>query len=383
MTESKETKPRLIWLNIAVFSITFLIAAIGVPLYAYFVGFQLSTIILAILATGFCGLSITAGYHRLWSHRAYQANPVVRFIFAIGGAFAVQNSILHWSSDHRIHHLYVDNNEKDPYSAKRGFWYSHIGWMLREYQSQRYHDYQNVRDLQRDPIVMWQHKHYLPLVLLTNLGIPFLLGFLTGDIWGAVLLIGFLRLVVSHHVTFFINSLAHMWGKQPYNDKNTAKDNAIVALLTYGEGYHNFHHAFQYDYRNAIKWWQFDPTKWLIKTMSWVGLASNLKKVREEKLAKAIAMLQFNTAKERLIQLNLPNKEEAILKIQQEYQNFLLKMNEYYQLKKEWLELNLEIKKGQLAENMENNKLAQRYKELKQSWMKQQKEWQSLIHQYA
>lgn len=383
MAKTNEDKPKLIWLNVLVFTITFLIAAIGVPMYAYFVGFNLATVIVAILATGYCGMSITAGYHRLWSHRAYEANSVVRFIFAIGGAFSLQNSILHWASDHRVHHRFVDDNEKDPYSAKRGFWYSHIGWMLREYQSQRYHDYKNVRDLQRDPIVMWQHKHYLSLSLFTNIGFPFLLGYLTGDVWGGVLMIGFLRLVVSHHVTFFINSLAHMWGKQPYNDQNTAKDNAIVALLTYGEGYHNFHHAFQYDYRNAIKWWQFDPTKWLIKTMSWLGLATNLKKVREEKLAKSIATLQFNTAKERLIKLNMPNKEEALIKFQEEYDKFIQQMTEFYQIKREWIELKLEAKKSELGESIENNILSNRYKELKESWLDQQKHWQSLVHQIA
>ena len=382
MNDSPNIKPKLIWLNVLVFSITFLVAVIGVPLYAYFIGFNLSTVV-AVLATGYCGMSITAGYHRLWSHRAYEANPVVRFIFAIGGAFSLQNSILHWASDHRVHHRFVDDNDKDPYSAKRGFWYSHIGWMLREYQSQRYHDYKNVRDLQRDPIVMWQHRNYLSLALLTNLGFPFLLGYLTGDLWGGVLMIGFLRLVVSHHVTFFINSLAHMWGKQPYNDQNTAKDNAIVALLTYGEGYHNFHHAFQYDYRNAIQWWQFDPTKWLIKMMSWLGLASNLKKVREEKLAKSVAMLQFNTAKERLISLNLPNKEETLTKFQDEYEKFLLQMNEFYRLKKECIEFKLRMKRGVLAENMDKTMLATRYKELKESWQEQQKQWLSVVHQYA
>ena len=105
-------------------------------------------------------MSITAGYHRLWSHKTYDANIVVRVILAIGGAMALQNSILHWSSDHRIHHRHVDDNDKDPYSAKRGLWFAHIGWMLREYQEKRYDDYRNCKDLQKDKVVMWQHNYY-------------------------------------------------------------------------------------------------------------------------------------------------------------------------------------------------------------------------------
>jgi len=378
-TKPSKEKPPIIWLNLLVFLITFLIAAFGVPLYAYYQGFSLGIIVAAIVALCFCELSITAGYHRLWSHKAYQANAVVRFFFALGGAFAVQNSALHWCSDHRVHHRFVDQNDKDPYSAKRGFWYSHIGWMLREHQAHRYDNYENVKDMQKEKIVMWQHKYYLTLVLLTNFGIPLIAGFFLNDIWGSLLLVGFLRLVVSHHLTFCINSLAHMWGTQPYSDKNTAKDNPLVAFLTFGEGYHNFHHAFQYDYRNAIKWWQFDPTKWLIKSMYWLGLAKNLKRIPEEKIAKAIAAQQLNKTKSKLMNLGIPNKEEALAKIQHEYDLMLDKMNEYYELKKHWLE----AKKCQLIESVEKSQLNINYKELKQSLELQQKHWQSMVLQYA
>jgi len=374
-----DEKPNIIWLNVLVFSVTLLVSLIGVPLYAYFQGFSVGIIIAAIVSLSFCELSITAGYHRLWSHKSYEANAVVRFFYAIGGAFAVQNSALHWCSDHRVHHRFVDQNDKDPYSAKRGFWYSHIGWMLREYQAHRYTNYQNVKDLQKDKILMWQHKNYLALVLLTNFGIPLLVGLLLGDVWASLLLVGFLRLVVSHHLTFCINSLAHMWGKQPYSDKNTAKDNPLVALLTFGEGYHNFHHAFQYDYRNAIKWWQFDPTKWLIKTLSWLKLAKNLKKIPEEKIAKAIAAQEFNKTKDKLMSLSIPNKEEVLSAIQKEYEQVLHKMTDYYLIKKEWVE----TKRNQMVENVVKSQLNQQYNELKQNFIEQQKSWKAIVHQYA
>ncbi|NNJ72094.1 MAG: acyl-CoA desaturase, partial [Enterobacterales bacterium] len=350
-----------------------------VPVYAAYEGFSLGIIITAIIALCFCELSITAGYHRLWSHKAYEANVVVRFIYALGGAFAVQNSALHWSSDHRVHHTYVDQNDKDPYSAKRGFWYSHIGWMLREYQAHRYDNYENVKDLKKDKVVMWQHKHYLTLVLLTNIGLPLLAGLIFNQILGSLLLVGFLRLVLSHHLTFCINSLAHMWGSQPYNDKNTAKDNPVVAFLTFGEGYHNFHHAFQYDYRNAIKWWQFDPTKWLIKSLYWLGLAKNLRKIPEIKIARAIATQQLKKTKTKLLKLSIPNKEQTLASIQKEYEQMLSNMNEYYTVKKQWLE----VKKGQVIENIEKSQLNARYLELKESWEIQQQRWQMTILQYA
>ena len=192
------------------------------------------------------------------------------------GAMSLQNSILIWSSQHRTHHRFVDDVDKDPYSARRGFWFSHMGWILRNYPS-GVNDFSNARDLERDPMVMFQHRYYLPLTLFMNIAFPLLLGWAVGDVWGVFLLAGLLRLVINHHCTWFINSLAHMWGSQPYTDENTARDNGALAFFTFGEGYHNFHHIFQNDYRNGVRWWQWDPTKWLINALSAMGLADNLK----------------------------------------------------------------------------------------------------------
>jgi len=176
--------PPIIWLNSLLFIITFSVAVIGVPWYAYSHGLSTGLWLAMFGTIVFAGISITAGYHRLWAHKTYDAHWSLRILFALGGALAVQNSILHWSSDHREHHKHVDHDEHDPYSASRGFWYSHIGWMLREYQANRYHDYNNVKDLQKDPIVMWQHRNYLSLTLLTAIGWPLLIGWLLGDILG-------------------------------------------------------------------------------------------------------------------------------------------------------------------------------------------------------
>jgi stearoyl-CoA desaturase (delta-9 desaturase) len=377
-------KPPIIWTNVLIFSLTFLIAAIAVPYYAITVGFSGLEITATILCLGYCGMSITAGYHRLWAHKTYEAHPVLQWFFAIGGAFALQNSALHWSSDHRVHHKFVDQNDKDPYSAKRGFWFSHIGWMLREYQSQRYSDYSNVRDLQNNPIVMWQHKHYLALTIATNFGIPLFLGFLTDSYIGMLLSVGVLRLVLSHHFTFFINSLAHIWGSQPYTDQNSARDNGVLAFLTYGEGYHNFHHIFEYDYRNGIRWWHFDPTKWLIKSCSWLGLTRNLKVCPEDRILKAKALMQLKRAQAKA--MLLPDAEQLLQKMEQEYALLLERMQAYFEVQKQLMQQRkdqLQQRKAQLLQQYTDFDVRKHYEEMKHNWQLQQHQWQTFIQQFA
>ncbi|MBY8964629.1 fatty acid desaturase [Algiphilus sp.] len=244
------------------------------------------------------GISITAGYHRYWAHRSYRARAPLRWFLMLFGGMALQNSILVWASMHRVHHRHVDDTESDPYSIKRGFWFAHMGWMLRDYPSGDI-DTSGARDLESDPLVAFQHRYYVPLAVGMNLLVPGLIGALHGDIIGGLLIAGALRLVLVHQITFFINSLAHYWGKRPFTRANTARDNGVIALLTFGEGYHNFHHLFQWDYRNGIRWWQFDPTKWLIAGAARVGLASDLKRVPEFKIQRALLETQLEHAQAR------------------------------------------------------------------------------------
>ncbi|MBD1566978.1 acyl-CoA desaturase [Vibrio sp. S12_S33] len=371
------SKPPLIWLNIFVFSSSFLLAAIAAPLYGWQFGYGLEHWLWLVVCFSFCNLSITAGYHRLWSHKAYEAHWSLRILFALGGAFALQNSALHWSSDHRVHHKHVDNNDKDPYSAKRGFWFSHIGWMLRDYHNDSYTDYSNCRDLQKDKIVMWQHKYYVPLAIIMNFGVPIALGLIYNDMIGMILVVGALRLVLNHHTTFFINSLAHIWGTQPYTDKNTAKDNGILAFFTFGEGYHNYHHIFENDYRNGIYWWQYDPTKWLIKVCAWFGLARKLRVSPQFKVEKAKALMAFKNTQKKIEAL--PNHQHVMANIQREFDSLTQQLHEYYELKKQILE----SKKHNMVRKYEHSLLKLRYLQVKQQLEQQRANWQLIVRQYS
>jgi stearoyl-CoA desaturase (delta-9 desaturase) len=269
----------------------------------------------------------------------------------------------------------VDDNDKDPYSIGRGFWFAHIGWMLKDYESGKL-DWSVVPDLERDPIVAWQHKYYWTLVIMTNIGLPLFLGWVVGDVVGVFLLAGILRLVVSHHVTFFINSLAHMWGSRPYTDENSARDNWFLAIVTYGEGYHNFHHLFQSDYRNGIRWWQYDINKWFIATCAWLGLAKNLKRTPDFKIQRARLAMVFKRAQEKIERSSGNPRWRELL--EKEYLQFKETVNQWQQLQVE----RVQQSRQRLAGVLEQNALATRYRELERELKQQRKRVVMLTAQF-
>lgn len=233
----------------------------------------------------FTGCGITAGYHRLWAHRSYRASKIIRFLLMIMGSGALQGSIKWWTSGHRIHHRYTDT-DLDPYNANKGFFYSHIGWMLllRDPSLKARVD---IRDIVNDPIVKYQHKYYLLVGPFVAYLAPAILTHMAwNDFWGGLFYAGFTRLFVVHHCTFCVNSLAHYIGEHTYDDRRSPRDNILTAFLTFGEGYHNFHHEFPNDYRNGIRWYHYDPTKWLIKSFSLVGLTWELKEFPHNEVLK-------------------------------------------------------------------------------------------------
>lgn len=374
-TDNKEKAP-INWTPAIMFAVTNLVAVTAVPWYGLTHGYSLSAVICFIVLTSATELAITAGYHRLWSHNAYDAHWSLRLVFALFGAMALQNTILHWSSGHRVHHRHVDDVDLDPYSARRGLWFSHMGWMLRKYPSGEV-NFDNVKNLMKDPIVMWQYKYYLPIALGMNFLLPVALGLMLGDMWGMLLLAGFLRIVTTHHFTFFINSIAHKWGSQPYTDENTARDNHFFAFLTFGEGYHNYHHIFQNDYRNGIKWWQWDPTKWLIKGSALVGLASNLRTVPDFKIQRAKLKMQFQRAQEKLEKT--ANKEKWSLQLEKEYEEFKTMVAHWTELQGQ----KYQETRRSLQEKWETAALRTRVKEIEYALQMQQKRLKLLVAQFA
>ena len=321
------------------FVLTFAVAVTVVPWYGFTYGFSAAAWVWFAALLYANGLAITTGYHRLWSHKTFDAHWSVRFLLMLFGSMALQNSVLHWAANHRSHHQFVDDNARDPYSAGRGLWFSHIGWMLREHPSGRA-DYGTVRDLQRDPIVAFQDRWYLPLALALNIGLPLALGWLHGDLWGVFLLAGVLRLVVSHHFTFLINSVAHAFGRQPFSDEHSARDNGWLAVLTYGEGYHNFHHQFAHDYRNGVRWWQWDPSKWIICSLSWVGLTRKLRRTPAVVIQRARLDMQFRRMKASLERrrASLPHVDLERIRatVAHEYEQFAATLAKWSKLTDVW-----------------------------------------------
>jgi stearoyl-CoA desaturase (delta-9 desaturase) len=357
------------WSVTVVLGLTFIVAITLVPWYGIVHGYDAWAWTFFGIFVVLNGIGIGSGYHRLWSHRTYEAHPALKWLLAVMGGMALQNSIIVWSARHRIHHKDVDDNDKDPYSIGRGFWFAHIGWMLRDYESGAV-DYSVVRDLERDPVAAWQHKWYWTLVWTTNAGLPLFLGWLTGDMLGMFLLVGVARLVISHHVTFFINSLAHMWGRQPYTDENSARDQHFLALITYGEGYHNYHHMFQNDYRCGIRWWHLDINKWFISTCALLGLAKNRRRAPQFKVLRARLNMEFKAARQKLEQgagISAGWKEQ----VENEYAQFMETVRQWQQLQME----RVQVSRQKLTERFEAEtaSLATRYRELEKSLKLQHK----------
>jgi len=268
------------WVSTLALTVTPAIAIIG----AFYTPLQWKTALFSVFYYFVTGLGITAGYHRLWAHRSYNASKPLEYFLAAAGTGAVQGSIKWWCRGHRAHHRYTDT-DLDPYGAHHGLVWSHIGWMIVKPRSKP--GVADVSDLSKNSVIKWQHRWYLPLIFMMGFGLPTLIpGILWGDYMGGYIYAGAMRLCFVHHSTFCVNSIAHYLGETPFDDKHTPRDHMLTALITIGEGYHNFHHQFPMDYRNAIKWYQYDPTKWFIAVCSKLGLASHLKVFPDNEVRK-------------------------------------------------------------------------------------------------
>jgi stearoyl-CoA desaturase (delta-9 desaturase) len=233
-------------------------------------------------------LGITVGYHRYFTHRSFDTNPVVEFILAVLGSMAVQGPLLFWVAQHRLHHQHSDH-DNDPHSPHlhgtgflglvRGFWHAHLGWTFRDYSKSHLSRY--VRDLYKVPLLRVV-SNLFPLWVIVGLLIPTALGFVfvggwrgpvLGLIWG-----GLVRIFLVHHVTWSVNSICHLWGQRPYPDRDQSRNNFLFGIFALGEGWHNNHHAFPTSAQHGLRWWQIDVSYWVIRGLVLTGLAWNVKK---------------------------------------------------------------------------------------------------------
>ncbi|XP_017344931.1 stearoyl-CoA desaturase 5 [Ictalurus punctatus] len=230
-------------------------------------------------------LGITAGAHRLWSHRSYKAKLPLRIFLAAANSMAFQNNIFEWSRDHRSHHKYSET-DADPHNAKRGFFFSHIGWLLVYKHKDVIEKGKrlDLSDLLADPVVVFQRKFYKISVLVMCFLLPTMVPwyFWGESLWNSYFLASILRYTISLNITWLVNSAAHMYGNRPYNRNINPRENQLVTFGTFGEGFHNFHHTFPFDYAASEFGFRFNPTTCFINLMCCLGLASNRKRATPE-----------------------------------------------------------------------------------------------------
>jgi stearoyl-CoA desaturase (Delta-9 desaturase) len=207
--------------------------------------------------------AVTAGYHRYFAHRSYRTSRAFQFVLALLGTTAMQQGPLWWASWHRRHHKYADQPE-DPHSpVQRGFWYAHVGWV---FDGSHGRDLSNVRDLSVYPELRWLERHNrIPVVGYALL--CYAIAGMGGVVWGFLI-----STLAVAHVTFLINSLAHVWGSRPYATRDTSRNNALLAVLTLGEGWHNNHHHYMTSARQGFRWWQIDVSYYSLVVLRRLGL---------------------------------------------------------------------------------------------------------------
>jgi stearoyl-CoA desaturase (Delta-9 desaturase) len=246
------------------------------------------------------GLGITVGFHRLFTHRSFKTSAPLRAIFAALGSAAVEGPVISWVADHRKHHAFSDE-EGDPHSphvghgsgwrgALRGLFHAHLGWLF--IHTQRGSKTRFAPDLLKDPVVRFVDATFV-LWVVVGLAIPFGLGWalggtviagLTGLLWG-----GAVRMFVLHHATYSINSLCHMFGRQPFETKDESRNLGWLATITFGEGWHNNHHAFPTSAIHGLRRWQFDPSAMLIWMLEKLGLAWDVVRISPDRQAAKLA----------------------------------------------------------------------------------------------
>ena len=252
------------------------------------VGFHLRDLVLLLTMYIVCAFGTTIGFHRYFTHRGFETGAPLKAVLAILGCMTMQGPLTQWVTDHRKHHALSDK-PGDPHSphvgngdgawgAAKGFVHAHVGWLFNNLGMEQGRSY--GKDLYNDHIVVWVDRLYMIWIVLT-LGIPFAIGYAVGGtalagveglVWG-----GLLRIFLYQHATFSVNSICHMFGRKDYRSRDEARNNWLVALLVFGEGWHNNHHAFPASARHGLERFQLDVSWWVIRGLERLGLVWNVK----------------------------------------------------------------------------------------------------------
>ncbi|XP_063822412.1 acyl-CoA Delta-9 desaturase-like [Ostrinia nubilalis] len=283
---------QIVWRNVLGFVYLHTAAIYG--LYLIFTGrAKMYTWLFGVLFAVVSAMGVTAGAHRLWAHQAYKARWPLRVILTVLQTMAFQNHIYEWVRDHRVHHKFTET-DADPHNAKRGFFFSHIGWLMVRKHKQVFEKGATIdmSDLEQDPIVMFQKKTYLVLMPVLCFLIPawIPIHFWGETPWSSWYVAAILRYTISLHFTWLVNSAAHIWGNRPYDKNIGATDNVTVAICAFGEGWHNYHHVFPWDYKAAeLGNYSTNMSTSLIDLAAKFGWAYDLKTVSVDMIKKRAA----------------------------------------------------------------------------------------------
>lgn len=283
LEEDKKPKLKLVWRNVFLMVLLHTSGIIGIILLS---SLNINTILWAYIVMLFSSLGVQAGAHRLWTHRTYEANYGLRVFLSICHVIALQNDLYEWARDHRVHHKFSDT-DADPHNSSRGFFFSHVGWLMVKKHPDviRRGRTIDLSDLEADPIVMFQKKYYIPLVGLLWGAFPTLVPVF---FWGENIILSGLfmmgtRYMLSLNFTWLVNSWAHIYGTKPY-DHRLGPVEASIRHILMGEGFHNYHHAFPWDYSASELGAMdvFNPATAAINFFQWMGWAKNLKRADPE-----------------------------------------------------------------------------------------------------
>ncbi len=253
------------------------LAAVVIPLLATLLAIYLlweravhmSDLVLLVVMYSLTIIGVGVGFHRMLTHRSFQAHPAVKFVLLVLASMSLEGSALEWAATHIKHHAHADK-EGDPHSPVEGFFHAHIGWMFKDRMADPNF---YCRNLVKDPMIVFISKTFFLWVVLSLL-IPFALGGWTGLLWG-----GLVRIFLTHHVTWSVNSICHTFGKREFETKDQSRNEWLVGLLSFGEGWHNNHHAFPRSAFHGLHWWQFDLSGYVIFTLERLGLVRDVYRI--------------------------------------------------------------------------------------------------------